>query len=346
MPTYQVTLPSGKTYEIDSPSPLSDADAYRHAQSQEPEQTSQTQQSPQPLNAAAVIGDSPGMFGSAGRRELGRTATEAGIGLVRSPIDAVKGLFNLARHPIDSVSNTVNAIAHPIDTVKALGDDPRAAGSMIGQLLLGKVIPENLGTITNATGRGVSAVGRAAESVGDAIGGSKFSVGGMTIPGLGAAEALFRGDPKGLAVAASPYALKYGGKGMQAIGGALERAPEAMRSLTGTDEATMTANDLADKRAAGLRGEIPRKRWAPKTAEQTAREAAEDASRTVPNEGQRVDLSGMKDWPVDEPVYGDIRPALADVDMAKAAHEKGWSPELIRRVIMESPSLQSLKNSR
>jgi hypothetical protein len=52
-------------------------------------------------------------------------------------------------------------------------------------------------------------------------------MGGFGIPGLGVAEAVVRGDPKGLALAAVPYALKYGGKGLQKVGGGLQGLQQA-----------------------------------------------------------------------------------------------------------------------
>lgn len=104
--------------------------------------------------------------------ELGRTGKEALTGLVSSPIDAVKGFLGMVRHPIDAVTNTAHAVAHPVDTVKALGDDPRAAGSLIGQILLGEGVklggPKILSAARDAAeiapevvGEGVAKTGRA-----------------------------------------------------------------------------------------------------------------------------------------------------------------------------------------
>ena len=190
-------------------------------------------ETPRPARYEPGLADTPT---TAIVNELARTGKEAGIGLARSPVDAVKGLFQLAAHPIEAVKGTARAVAHPVETFNALGDNPREAGSILGQLLLGKVglpkVPAALARVPEA----VSAAGRGAETAGTALAESK--IGGFGIPGLGALEAITRGDPTGLAVAASPYALKYGGKGLQKVGGGLEALKEALLRPSATpDEA-------------------------------------------------------------------------------------------------------------
>lgn len=161
-------------------------------------------------------------YASAFTNELGRTAKEAAIGLARSPLDLVKNTVGMVAHPITAVENAAHAVAHPIDTVQALGDDPRAAGSLLGQVLLGKVAPDALGSLAangpSVVGRGMSAVGRGLENAGSAV----LDRGGIPI-GMTAAGTAAAGHP--LAAAAEiglPLAAKYGGKGLQAVGRSLE----------------------------------------------------------------------------------------------------------------------------
>ncbi len=225
-----------------------------------------------PARADVRLDDTPGMFGSAGRRELMRTGKEAAIGLARSPLDAVKGLFGMVRHPIDTVTNTASAIAHPIDTWNTLGDDPRAAGSMLGQVLMGRAVPGNVGKIGELGARGVAGAGRAAGAVGRGMEAVGASAPARHLGTWGAVEAAMSMDPKGLLVAAAPTALKYGGKGLQAGGAMLERAPSAMDSLmagrAGALEQAAAARRPALNRAMGIgrEAEQPMRPWSPDAA--------------------------------------------------------------------------------
>jgi hypothetical protein len=224
--------------------------------------------------AHAQLDDTPGMFGSAGRRELFRTGKEAAIGLARSPLDAVSGLFNLVRHPIDSATNLASAVAHPLDTVEALGDDPRAAGSMLGQVLLGKLVPGNLGKIGEVGARGVAGVGRGAGAVGRGMETLAASKPIQRMSELGAlGEALYHGNPVGgMAAYMAPTAIKYGGKGLQAAGSLMERAPGAMESLMGSSASTL--EDAAAARQANFRSDMtpaePMTPWSPFEASASA----------------------------------------------------------------------------
>ena len=166
------------------------------------------------------LGDDPT---SAALGELLRTGKEAGIGLARSPLDVIKGLFNLVTSPVEAVKGVGSVIAHPLETIETLGDNPREAGSALGQLLLGKVglprVPRAVGKVPGA----VSAIGRGMENAG--VVASEFT-GGRGILGAGAAMG---GSPlAGAAIAATPSILKYGGKGIQAVGSGLERLKEAV----------------------------------------------------------------------------------------------------------------------
>lgn len=148
--------------------------------------------------------------------ELERTTGEAAAGLVRSPWDLVKNTVGLVTHPIDALTNTAHAVLHPIDTVKALGDNPREAGSLLGQLLLGKVgVPiaseaataENLGGATRALGTGLETAGK-----------SKLA----KLAQYGGVYRAANGSPMGAAMAVAPEVLKYGGRGLQKLGDTIE----------------------------------------------------------------------------------------------------------------------------
>lgn len=164
----------------------------------------------------ATAGDDPT---SAFEGELLRTGKEAAIGLARSPVDLVKGTVNAVVHPLDTLMGLGRAIAHPVDTAMALAKNPREAGSTLGQLLLAPKVPGAANTVLaegpTVAGRAISAVGRGAEAAGT----SKVA---RIASKYGPLEAVVRGDPYGLAAAAVPPALEYGGRGLQKIGGALE----------------------------------------------------------------------------------------------------------------------------
>ena len=153
----------------------------------------------------------------AGASELLRTGKEAALGLARSPWDLLKNTLGLVAHPVESMKGMAHAVSNPRETIQQLGDNPREAGSALGQLLLGRYAVPALAPKVPGT---LSAVGGRAEALGSAL--AETKLGGLGLPGLGAAEAIFRSDPMGAAVAAAPYALKYGGRGLQRTGAALE----------------------------------------------------------------------------------------------------------------------------
>ena len=182
--------------------------------------------------------------------ELGRTGKEAAIGLARSPWDLLKGTFGLAAHPVESMKGMAHAVSNPRETIQQLGDNPREAGSALGQLLLGRyAVPAVAPKVPGA----VSAVGRGAEAVGTTLAKGRFG-GGFGLPGLGAAEAIFRSDPMGVAVAAAPYALKYGGRGLQRAGAALEGLK---RGATVAEEAAPITEESRLLRPARVSREAP-----------------------------------------------------------------------------------------
>lgn len=161
---------------------------------------------------------------SATVNELLRQGKEYGTGVLQSPIDALKGLFQMVTEGKPPLGEQGVSLGDLPGTYKHLTESPRDVGSILGQLLLGKMgIPKVPGAVARIP-EAVSATGRGMERAGTALAESR--VGGITLPGLGAVGAL--SDPRALALAATPYALKYGGKGLQRVGGGLERLKEAL----------------------------------------------------------------------------------------------------------------------
>lgn len=121
-------------------------------------------------------------------------------------------------------------------TVGDLQDDPVGAMKRMGTILgkdatdpklwLGlaaayfgpkvfEAIAPGVGELAAQAGKGVSAVGRGAEALGKS--GPVRAAGA-----LGPVEAIVRGDLKGVALAATPPALEYGGRGLQRVGEAMQ----------------------------------------------------------------------------------------------------------------------------
>jgi len=152
--------------------------------------------------------------GDAFTSELERTAGEAGAGLLHSPIDMVKGAVHTVVHPLDTLLGLAHTVAHPLDAVKALGDDPRAGGSLLGQMLLAQALPDAAGAVRDNAGPAITTVGKGLERGGSAVLDQGRIPLGMTAAGTAAA-----GHP--IAAAAEvgiPLAAKYGGRGLQALG--------------------------------------------------------------------------------------------------------------------------------
>ncbi len=161
----------------------------------------------------------PGLYESpteAAIAELGRTGKEAAIGLAKSPLDYVSNLATSLRHPIDTLENLGHAVINPGETIKKLGDNPREAGSALGQLLLGKYTPNIAEAAPGPIGRGVSAVGRGMETVSQL----PYIQRAASYGGLG--ELIYRHDPYGALIPLAPKAMEVGGQGLQRIGGAIE----------------------------------------------------------------------------------------------------------------------------
>lgn len=158
-------------------------------------------------------------YTSAFEGEALRTAKEAGIGLLRSPLDLVKGVANTVVHPLDTLMGLGHTIAHPVEAVTNLAKNPREAGSLLGQMLLAPKVPGAANTALaegpSLVGRGVAAVGRGAE----ALGKSKAVRGASK---LGAVGSALHGNIPGVLAGLAPDALEMTGRGLQRGGAALQ----------------------------------------------------------------------------------------------------------------------------
>lgn len=168
---------------------------------------------------------SEGFGWKAAGKELARTAGETAIGLARSPVDILKGLFGLPGQVVEGAKQIGNLAADPsllLESGRAakmgidyIGDHPREGGSLIGQMLLAPKVPEAAKFVAEkapaVVGKTVSAVGRGAE----AVGGSAPARG---LGALGALEEAIHGRLGGTLLAAVPPALEYGGRALQSVG--------------------------------------------------------------------------------------------------------------------------------
>ena len=136
--------------------------------------------------------------------------------------------------PEGRLISALNAAKHIGGSVPLIGPSAIDAGEKIGEgdiaggagelagLASGALVPE----VAGRAPKGVQALGRGMEATGNFLKNKgSVNVGGMHIPVgtlLGTAEAAMGHGPMGLATAAAPYALEYGGKGVTAAGEALE----------------------------------------------------------------------------------------------------------------------------
>ena len=224
---------------------------------------------------------------TAGAQELARTAKEAGIGVLRSPLDLISSIL----HPIDTVKGMANTVAHPVDALHHLEDNPRDAGSLLGQLLLGKAagavdLPAAAGTAADVVGRGTEAVGRGMTAVGESA------------PARGAAalNAVVRPGMSSMAELAIPPALEYGGRLLQKGGKSLQGLKDAVKGETA---------------AAGEATPLTKEAWQAKAADDFPyQRGAADTMSNAPDQNpgelypyQRDSLAALKN------VAGDMTPA-------------------------------------
>lgn len=255
-------------------------------------------------------------YTSAAEGELLRTAKEAGMGLLRSPVDLVKNTYNSVRHPLDTLMGIGHAVANPEETVTNLAAHPREAGSLLGQTLLGPRVPgaanAALAEGPSIAGRAISAVGRGAE----ALGTSKLVKRGGTFGALGE---LMTGHPGTAAVTAVvPPALEYGGKGLQSLGSAMEgmdlsvkgnpfkRMGPAADLAAATPEADTVREAVRTAREAQANGASPKK-------------AAAQGGWPL---GKSTEVPGYPDEPINTDLYPYQKDALEAARAAKG--DSAW----------------------
>lgn len=209
--------------------------------------------------------DDPGAIMSA---QTGRIAT----GIPKAVLGGLAGLL----HPSDTASGLGQTIqgaghylTHPgelMEDISRVAHDPEASAEIASNLGAAPIlagIAENVPAGVEAVGGGLQKAGGMAEHAGNFL--ANKTVANMTLPGLGAADAIFRGDPKGVAVAAAPYALKYAGKGVAAVGRGIEGVPESIRGLgrlINPDEA-LRADSPFGPRNAPVSKEVPYRNTTP-----------------------------------------------------------------------------------
>ena len=166
-----------------------------------------------------------------------------------NPLNMAAGLYQQVRHPIDSANARLQAQAeHPF--MAAVQNSPlgQFGGAPAGQRIAEGDVAGGLGEgATGAVGRGMEKIGASAPA--------------KHLASWGGVEAAMRMDPYGAMVAAAPTAMKYGGKGLQAVGRGLERAPSSMDSLmgrvTGSGQTAALEDAAAARQAAFRQGMTP-----------------------------------------------------------------------------------------
>ena len=147
-----------------------------------------------------------GKLNSEERRRLTRLSSmaPAGSGTLR----ATPGITSEMPSRLEQVNTMLAPMAHP----QTLGDFaslllPDAAAGISAAT---KAVRAGVGTGAELAGRGMEALGK-----------SRL---GRAAEFAGGSEAMWRMDPKGLAVAIAPTALKVGGRAMQRVGQAIRPA--------------------------------------------------------------------------------------------------------------------------
>jgi hypothetical protein len=175
---------------------------------------------------------------------------------------AFKGATAPILHPIDTVTGLASAVRHPLDTGEAVlrnisrlasEGSPEDIGDAIGQVLgsavTAKAAPMALRGVSRVAPGAIAATGEALTKGGSFV--EKASP-------FGLAEAAWRADPRGLAVAAAPYAMKAAGRGLSAIAEKLQGAgapaiEDAAEAAPGRDRRMPTVRRAARPRRASDR---------------------------------------------------------------------------------------------
>lgn len=138
----------------------------------------------------------------------------AGAATALNPLNIVRGvaaLPSIAAHPVESATTLIRGVKRLYNEGNA-EDIGNAIGQVLGSVVAGKVLPE----LPSAATRMGAAIPEAAVRGGTLL--ERAGQATRRVSPFGLAEAAFRADPKGIAVAAAPYAMEYGGRGMRALG--------------------------------------------------------------------------------------------------------------------------------
>lgn len=232
-------------------------------------------------------------YGSAFLGELARTGKEAALGVARSPWDMLKGVLGLPGQVVKGLTQDLPTLLKDpsllkeaptavAQGVKDLGDNPREAGSLLGQMLLAPKLPAAgetaLARGPGIVGRGMAKVGRGVEATGTSLAGNglvRTALGGYAAGPVGAAGA-----------AIAPKALELAGKGLQRGGKVLEGADVlgGLRRAAGLEKGP--SGDMRAQTAAARRrvegipeGDYP---WTPERANPEAWRAGAAPEPFVP----------------------------------------------------------------
>jgi hypothetical protein len=217
MPKYHVTTPQG-TFEIDSPTELSDAEVYQHAQSQ----------------GAGESAASRGLSGFLSTSPLNP------MNLVRAAAHPIDTVTSLVRDPLanllkaggdikdvitgdsgDRTISALNAVKHIGGSVPLIGPAGINAGEKIGEGDVAGGAGELAGLASGALLPKIAANAPAGLIKGGALAERAGAALRKPVSLAGLAET-FHSPAIGLPMAAAPYALEYAGKGAQAVGRGLE----------------------------------------------------------------------------------------------------------------------------
>ena len=174
--------------------------------------------------------DTPGQaFG----HEIGRTVGEASLGLLRSPLDALKGLFHLpgqALSGLKTLAQDPSLLGEIPEALQAVGNatpfsaetDPKEMGSLLGQVMLGAkggptaaLAKPLIRPAIGLTGKALTGTGKAMTAVGETTRGAGS---------IGAAFGLGTGNvPGAVAAMTVPPMLRGAGRIMQKGGAKLEQ---------------------------------------------------------------------------------------------------------------------------
>jgi len=350
MPTYHVTLPNGKTYEVVSDAPLSESDAFAHAQSQAPKG---------PSDAAPVSSNEPDTWwggftkGILGDKPLMTTAGITAAGLA-APVTGGSSLLT-----IPAMMAAGGAAGAAGANVVRRHTDSREQAPVLSDASEGAVE----GAISGLTGPAMKALGRASGYVGEKLGpwgrhivSGAIGFGSRNIGAGIATEAALNPD-------FGPRALQAVGEAAEiptvrrTIGEIAERGREAFRPSMQALEESHSVRNAGNRRAYGIRQATEKPYRAGSGASDPYVAAEPRAPMTSPppgdytTRGAGIEGGRMTMPSPDEPIYSDVRGQLDDVAglddelaLTREMIAKGFKPDTARRIV--SPAMRSLSTPR